>query len=246
MSKEDPEEIAKFERMAHEWWDPDGKFKPLHRINPLRTEYICAQLRQSPRARLEGLEILDIGCGGGILSEALDGLGAGVTAIDRSETIIGVARTHQKESGSRVDYRVESLGDLARERGATFDVVLAMEVLEHVPDVPTFLEECAAVLKPGGHFFFATLNKTPQAWLLAIVGAEYLLRWLPRGTHDFEKFIRPSELGRWLRHTGISMRDVTGMRYLPLRDAWELAVGDASVNYLGFGVRTGEPPRRSD
>ncbi|MBF0180295.1 MAG: bifunctional 2-polyprenyl-6-hydroxyphenol methylase/3-demethylubiquinol 3-O-methyltransferase UbiG [Magnetococcales bacterium] len=244
MSMEDPEEIAKFERMAHEWWDPDGKFKPLHRINPLRTGYIRSRLSQDAENRLDGLELLDIGCGGGILSESLDALGARVTAIDRSETIINVARSHQKESGSHVDYRVQTLEDLARERGAGFDAVLAMEVLEHVPDVPSFLRECAALLKPGGHFFFATLNKTPQAWLLAIVGAEYVLRWLPRGTHDFEKFIRPSDLGRWLRGAGIGMRDVTGMRYVPWRDAWELAIGDASVNYLGYGLRMDPPEAR--
>ncbi|MBF0342050.1 MAG: bifunctional 2-polyprenyl-6-hydroxyphenol methylase/3-demethylubiquinol 3-O-methyltransferase UbiG [Magnetococcales bacterium] len=244
MSSEDPEEIAKFERMASEWWDPDGKFKPLHRINPLRTEYIRKQLRPAG-GRLEGLKILDIGCGGGILSESMDRLGAQVTAIDRSETIIGVARAHQKESGSQVIYRVQSLGDLAAEQGATFDVVLAMEVLEHVPDVPGFLTECAAVLKPGGLFFFATLNKTMQAWLLAIVGAEYVLRWLPRGTHEFDKFIRPSDLHRWLRHASIDMRDVMGMRYLPWRDAWELAVGKAEVNYLGYGVRLVPPGEES-
>ncbi len=241
MSKEDPEEIAKFESMAHEWWDPDGKFKPLHRINPLRTEYICTQLRQTPHARLDGLEILDIGCGGGILSEALSELGAQVTAIDRSTTIIGVAKAHQKESGSQVDYRVQSVEELAKEKTGGFDAVLAMEVLEHVPDVPEFLKECAVLVKPGGHFFFATLNKTVQAWLLAIVGAEYLLRWLPRGTHDFEKFIKPSELSRWLRHEGISTQDVTGLNYIPWRDAWELAIGSANVNYLGFGVKN-QPP----
>lgn len=240
MSKEDPEEIAKFEKMAHEWWDPDGKFKPLHRINPLRTDYIRLQLRQSSNARLDGLEILDIGCGGGILSEALDALGAKVTAIDRSETIIGVAKAKQKKSGSKVDYRVQSVASLAKESGGSFDAVLAMEVLEHVPDVPAFLGECAALVKPGGHFFFATLNKTAQAWLMAIVGAEYLLRWLPRGTHDFEKFIRPSELNRWLRHAGVLMQDVTGMHYIPWRDAWELAKGHANVNYLGYGVRPKE------
>ncbi|MBF0613645.1 MAG: bifunctional 2-polyprenyl-6-hydroxyphenol methylase/3-demethylubiquinol 3-O-methyltransferase UbiG [Magnetococcales bacterium] len=236
MSTEDPEEIAKFERMASEWWDPDGKFRPLHRINPLRTEYIRQRV-QAAGWGLEGLEVLDIGCGGGILSESIDGLGARVTAIDRSETIIGVARAHQKESGSQVNYRVQSLAELAQERPAGFDVVMAMEVLEHVPDVPTFLIECATLLKPGGLFFFATLNKTVQAWLLAIVGAEYVLRWLPKGTHQYDKFIRPSDLGRWLRQCGISMRDVTGMRYLPLQDGWELAVGKAEVNYLGYGVR---------
>ncbi|MBF0192792.1 MAG: bifunctional 2-polyprenyl-6-hydroxyphenol methylase/3-demethylubiquinol 3-O-methyltransferase UbiG [Magnetococcales bacterium] len=241
MSTEDPEEIAKFERMASEWWDPDGKFKPLHRINPLRTEYIRQQLRPAGGG-LEGLEMLDIGCGGGILSESLDGLGGRVTAIDRSATIIGVAQAHQKESGSQVVYRVQSVAELARERPESFDVVLAMEVLEHVPDVPTFLMECATLLKPGGTFFFATLNKTLQAWLMAIVGAEYVLRWLPKGTHEFDKFIRPSDLGRWLRHTGVEMRDVTGMRYIPWRDSWELAVGKAEVNYLGHGVRTGELP----
>ncbi|MBF0417994.1 MAG: bifunctional 2-polyprenyl-6-hydroxyphenol methylase/3-demethylubiquinol 3-O-methyltransferase UbiG [Magnetococcales bacterium] len=236
MSTEDPDEIAKFERMAHEWWDPDGKFKPLHRINPLRTGYIH-RLVKPDGGTLEGVELLDIGCGGGILSEAMDGLGARVTAIDRSETIINVARARQKESGSQVSYRVRSVEELAEERPASFDVVLAMEVLEHVPDVPAFLQGCAALLKPNGLFFFATLNKTMQAWLMAIVGAEYVLRWLPRGTHSFDKFIRPSDLGRWLRHAGVGMRDVTGMHYIPWRDAWELAVGKADVNYLGYGIR---------
>ncbi|MEO5345783.1 MAG: bifunctional 2-polyprenyl-6-hydroxyphenol methylase/3-demethylubiquinol 3-O-methyltransferase UbiG [Magnetococcus sp. YQC-9] len=242
MSTEDPEEIAKFERMANEWWDPDGKFKPLHRINPLRSEYIRRVVRPMGGS-LEGVELLDIGCGGGILSEAMDGLGAQVTAIDRSETIINVARAHQKESGSQVSYRVQSVEELAAVRPGSFDVVLAMEVLEHVPDVPAFLLGCAALLKPDGLLFFATLNKTMQAWLMAIVGAEYVLRWLPRGTHSFDKFIRPSDLGRWLRHAGVGMRDVTGMRYIPWRDAWELAVGKAEVNYLGYGIRLADTER---
>ncbi|MBF0262608.1 MAG: bifunctional 2-polyprenyl-6-hydroxyphenol methylase/3-demethylubiquinol 3-O-methyltransferase UbiG [Magnetococcales bacterium] len=240
MSTEDPDEIAKFERMAHEWWDPDGKFKPLHRINPLRTDYIHRLVRPGG-GTLEGVELLDVGCGGGILSEAMDGLGARVMGIDRSETIINVARARQKESGSQVSYRVRSVEELAEERPASFDVVLAMEVLEHVPDVPAFLRGCSALLKPDGLFFFATLNKTMQAWLMAIIGAEYVLRWLPRGTHAFDKFIRPSDLGRWLRHAGIGMRDVTGMHYIPWRDTWELAVGKAEVNYLGYGVRLADP-----
>lgn len=236
MPSVDPQEIAKFEEMAHEWWDPKGKFKPLHQINPVRLEYIRGHL--SPRAGgdLSGQRILDIGCGGGLLSEAVAGLGADVVGIDRSDRIIGVAKTHQAESGSTVDYRVQSSEDLAREAPGSFDAVLAMEVLEHVPDPAAFLADCATLLKPGGLLFFATLNRTPKSWLLAIAGAEYVLRWLPRGTHQYDKFIRPSELSDWLRRAGVRVRDVSGMSYAVLTDSWSLS-RDPSVNYLGYGVK---------
>ncbi|MBF0152762.1 MAG: bifunctional 2-polyprenyl-6-hydroxyphenol methylase/3-demethylubiquinol 3-O-methyltransferase UbiG [Magnetococcales bacterium] len=237
MSTDDPSEISKFDAMAHEWWDPDGRFKPLHRINPPRTRYIEEQLAHNGFPDMSKLHLLDIGCGGGILAEGLDQLGASVVAIDRSDKIIGVAKAHQKESGSRVDYRLQSAGELARIAPASFDAVMAMEVLEHVSDPPKFLRECALLLKPGGLLFFSTLNRTLQAWLLAIAGAEYVLRWLPRGTHDYSRFIRPSELSNWLRPVGIRVQDIAGLSYTPWRDQWEIT-RDPSVNYLGFGVLT--------
>ena len=236
MSSVDAEEIAKFEKIAHEWWEPEGKFKPLHQINPIRVDYICSQLTGSQSIDLTGLEMVDIGCGGGILSEALNQRGASILGIDRSERIIGAAKAHQQESGSSVDYRVQSSEALVAERPGSFDVVLAMEVLEHVPDVGQFLADCAALLKPDGIFFFATLNRTLKAWSMAIVGAEYILGWLPRGTHTYGKFIRPSELDRDLRRVGIQMEDLRGMSFMPLRNQWQLSQ-DPDVNYLGFGRR---------
>lgn len=242
----DTEEVAKFERMAHEWWDPEGKFKPLHQINPVRVAYINTHLTGPDALRegappsvagdLTGLTMVDIGCGGGILSESLDQMGASVIGLDRSERIIGAAKAHQLESGSNVDYRVQSAEKLAAEKPAGFDVVLAMEVLEHVPDVGLFIAECSALLKPGGLFFFATLNRTLKAWTTAIVGAEYILRWLPRGTHTYGKFIRPSELDRDLRRAGIRTVDIRGLTYKPLHQSWQLSQ-DPDVNYLGFGRR---------
>ncbi|MEO5362936.1 MAG: bifunctional 2-polyprenyl-6-hydroxyphenol methylase/3-demethylubiquinol 3-O-methyltransferase UbiG [Magnetococcus sp. DMHC-8] len=232
----DSEEIAKFERMAHEWWEPDGKFKLLHQINPLRVDYICSQLTGTPQGTLTGLQVLDIGCGGGILAEQLDQRGATVVGIDRSERIIGIARAHQQESGSQVDYRVQAAEELATRQPHSFDVVLAMEVLEHVPDVGDFVASCAALLKPQGHFFFATLNRTIQAWMAAIVGAEYILRWLPQGTHTYGKFVRPSELDRALRREGIHLCDLRGMSYHPLSNTFQLSQ-NPDINYLGFGRR---------
>ncbi|MBF0162115.1 MAG: bifunctional 2-polyprenyl-6-hydroxyphenol methylase/3-demethylubiquinol 3-O-methyltransferase UbiG [Magnetococcales bacterium] len=232
----DAEEIAKFERIAHEWWEPEGKFKLLHQINPLRVGYICRQLTGSEQGDLSGLKIVDIGCGGGILSEALDHRGASVVGIDRSETIIKAAQAHQQESGSQVLYRVQAAEALAAQRPHSFDVVLAMEVLEHVPDVEAFIAQCAALLKPQGLFFFATLNRTVQAWMAAIVGGEYLLRWLPRGTHAYGKFIRPSELDQHLRRVEIHLRDLQGMTYQPLSNRFQLS-RNTNINYLGFGQR---------
>ena len=257
MTTVDAAEIAKFERISQEWWEPEGQFKPLHQINPVRVDYICSKLtgpdsvweeRISPVSEsgqqrptpsygdLTGLEIVDIGCGGGILAEALDQLGASVIGIDRSEHIIGAAKAHQQESGSSVDYRVQSAAALATQRPNSFDVVLAMEVLEHVPDVSHFLLECASLLKPEGIFFFATLNRTIKSWAMAIVGAEYVLRWLPRGTHTYGKFIRPAELDQDLRRVGIRTHDIRGLSYVPWRDEWQLSQ-NPDVNYLGFGQR---------
>lgn len=238
MSAVDPDEIAKFENMAHEWWDPEGKFKPLHQINPLRLDYIQQQVAGIFATGLNGLSVLDVGCGGGLLAEELWQRGAKVVAIDRSDTIIAVAKAHQRQTGSDVDYRMQSPGQLSGDGIGPFDVVMAMEVLEHVPDVSEFVGELASVLKPGGLLFFATLNRTWQSWLKAIIGAEYILGWLPKGTHSHDKFIRPSELDLELRKAGLRMRGLAGMTYSPLTGQWRLD-RDTSVNFLGFAVRGG-------
>lgn len=232
----DAEEVAKFERIAHEWWEPEGKFKLLHRINPLRAGYICQQLTGSEQGDLSGLSLVDIGCGGGILAEAMSQRGARVVGIDRSEKIIGAAHAHQKKSGSTVEYRVQASEELAAAQPHSFDVVLAMEVLEHVPDVNDFIAHCADLLKPEGYFFFATLNRTILSWMSAIVGAEYILRWLPQGTHTYGKFVRPSELDQALRRVGIHLRDLRGMSYHPLENSFHLSQ-NTDINYLGFGRR---------
>ncbi|MBF0160560.1 MAG: bifunctional 2-polyprenyl-6-hydroxyphenol methylase/3-demethylubiquinol 3-O-methyltransferase UbiG [Magnetococcales bacterium] len=236
MSTVDPAELTKFEQMAHEWWDPTGHFKPLHQINPLRLSYICQQLAGTPDASLERFNLLDIGCGGGILSESLAQCGAKVTAIDRSEKIIAVAQAHQRESGSSVQYQVMDTGSLSMTQAATFDAVLAMEVLEHVTDISIFLRECATLVKPGGYFFFSTINQTWRAWLLAIVGAEYVLRWLPRGTHQFNKLVPPAVIADQLRQLNIRLSHLSGISYHPLRQQWLLS-RDLSVNYLGVGIK---------
>lgn len=232
----DSEEIAKFERIAHEWWEVDGKFKMLHKINPLRVDYVCTQLTGMQQGNLTGLNMVDIGCGGGILAESLDQRGATVVGIDRSDRIIGAAKAHQEKSRSKVDYRVQSAEALAAQHPHSFDVVLAMEVLEHVPDVDQFIQSCAALLKPQGHFFFATLNRTVQSWATAIIGAEYILGWLPRGTHTYGKFVRPSELDQSLRRVGIHLRDLRGMSYNPIGNTFRLSQ-NPQINYLGFGQR---------
>jgi 2-polyprenyl-6-hydroxyphenyl methylase/3-demethylubiquinone-9 3-methyltransferase len=238
----DSEEIAKFAAMAEAWWDPTGKFRPLHRFNPVRLAYIrdrlCARFGRDPKAErpLKGLRLLDVGCGGGLLSEPLARLGAEVTGLDAAARNIKVAALHAEESGLKIDYRHGSVEELAA-GGARFDAVLNMEVVEHVADVGGFLAASATLVKPGGLMILATLNRTPKAFLLAIVGAEYLLRWLPRGTHDWRRFVRPSEAAAALRGCGLEIEEMTGVAYNPLTDGWRLAPRDLDVNYMLMAVR---------
>ncbi|GAA5178362.1 MULTISPECIES: bifunctional 2-polyprenyl-6-hydroxyphenol methylase/3-demethylubiquinol 3-O-methyltransferase UbiG [Halomonadaceae] len=222
----DPSEIAKFEALASRWWDPDSEFKPLHEINPLRLDFIDA------RAGLAGKRVLDVGCGGGILSEAMAHRGAKVTGIDLGATPLEVARLHQQESGVTLDYRQVSAEEMADEQPGEFDVVTCLEMLEHVPDPAAVVRACATLVRPGGHVFFSTINRNPKAYALAIIGAEYVLSLLPRGTHDYRKFIRPSELSTWCRATGLRVREQSGLTYNPLTRTYRLAPRDVSVNYM--------------
>ncbi len=232
----DPAEIAKFERMAAEWWDPDGKFRPLHKFNPVRLAYVrdvvTEHFGRDPKGGrpLSELRLLDIGCGGGLLAEPMARLGAKTVGIDPSATNVAVAHRHAERSGLVIDYRAMTAEALA-EAGERFDVVLAMEVVEHVANVDAFIAACATLVKPGGLFFVATINRTAKAFALAIVGAEYLLRWLPRGTHDFAKLIRPAELEAALAAAGLAVVDRTGVRYSPLSDRWS-RTPDLDVNYM--------------
>ncbi len=221
----DHAEISKFEELASRWWDPHSEFKPLHEINPLRLGYI------DDIASLSGKRVLDVGCGGGILSESMAAKGAGVTGIDMGEAPLQVARLHLLESGLEVNYERIPVERLAAEQPASFDVVTCMEMLEHVPDPASVVNACATLVKPDGHVFFSTLNRNPKSYLFAIVGAEYLLRLLPRGTHDFSKFIRPSELDRWIRGAGLETKDMTGLVYNPLSRSYKLGP-DVDVNYM--------------
>ncbi|MCQ4347725.1 bifunctional 2-polyprenyl-6-hydroxyphenol methylase/3-demethylubiquinol 3-O-methyltransferase UbiG [Pseudomonas stutzeri] len=225
MSNVDHAEIAKFEALAHRWWDRESEFKPLHEINPLRVNWI------DERVGLAGKRVLDVGCGGGILSEAMALRGATVTAIDMGEAPLAVARLHQLESGVSVDYRQSTAEALAEELPGQFDVVTCLEMLEHVPDPASVIRACQRLVKPGGQVFLSTINRNPKAWLLAIVGAEYLLKLLPRGTHDFRKFIRPSELGAWCREAGLEIKDIVGLTYNPLSKTYKLG-SDVDVNYM--------------
>ena len=221
----DPKELEKFSQLAHHWWDPDSEFKPLHEINPLRLSWI------DERAGLLGKRVLDVGCGGGILSEAMAARGAEVTGIDLSDPALKVAELHLLESGERVNYLRIDAEELAQRQPSSFDVVACMEVLEHVPDPARQVIACARLLKPGGHAFFATINRNPKSFILAIVGAEYVLGLLPRGTHEYARLIRPSELSGWCRRAGLNVEAVIGMRYSPLRRIYSLA-RDTSVNYI--------------
>lgn len=222
----DPREIGKFEELAARWWDPESEFKPLHDINPLRLDYV------DRAAGLAGKEVLDVGCGGGILSESMALRGARVTGIDLGEMPLRVAELHTLESGVSVDYRRVSAEALAAERPGSFDVVTCMEMLEHVPNPASVVAACARLVRPGGLVFFSTLNRNPKSYLFAVIGAEYILGLLPKGTHDFARFIRPSELGRWIRGAGLTATDMTGMTYNPVTRAYRLDKDDLGVNYL--------------
>jgi 2-polyprenyl-6-hydroxyphenyl methylase/3-demethylubiquinone-9 3-methyltransferase len=226
----DPQELEKFSELAHRWWDPNSEFKPLHEINPLRLRWIDGI------AHLAGKRVLDVGCGGGILSEAMAGLGAEVTGIDLSERALQVAQLHLLESKAGVTYRGVSVEALAEEAPASFDVVTCMEVLEHVPEPARHVAACTQLLKPGGRAFFATINRNAKAFLFAIVGAEYVLNLLPRGTHEYAKFIRPSELTAWCRDAGLNIDHIKGMTYNPITRVYALGA-DTGVNFMLSGQR---------
>lgn len=232
----DQAEVDRFSAMAAEWWDPTGKFRPLHKFNPVRLTYIrdmvCGQFGRDPRAHrpLEGLRILDIGCGGGLLSEPMARMGADVLGADASEKNIGIAKAHAAGSGVSVDYRAVTAEALA-EAGESFDVVLNMEVVEHVSDVDFFLTTCASMVRPGGMTFVATINRTMKAAALAIFAAENVLRWLPRGTHQYEKLVRPEEIEKPLNAAGLTVTDRTGVFFNPLLNQWNLSK-DMDVNYM--------------
>lgn len=222
----DAQEIAKFDALAARWWDTEGDFRPLHDINPLRANFID---EHSPVAERD---LVDVGCGGGILAEAMAQRGARVTAIDMGEAPLAVARLHQLESGLDISYRQATAEALAAECPQRFDVVCCLEMLEHVPDPAAVVSACAALARPGGSLYFSTINRNPKAFLFAIVGAEHVLRLLPAGTHTYEKFIRPSELAAWLRGAGLLLREMTGLSYNPLTRCYRLNPRDVSVNYL--------------
>jgi len=221
----DPAELAKFSDLAHRWWDPQGEFRPLHAINPLRLEWI------ERHAPLEGRDVLDVGCGGGILAEAMARRGARVTGIDLAEKPLNVARLHLLESGLEVRYETASAEDYAAAHAGGFDVLSCMEMLEHVPDPASAVAACGRLLQPGGWAFFSTINRNPKSYLFAVIGAEYVLRLLPKGTHDYARFIRPSELARWCRDAGLREVELTGMTYNPLTQRYRLGP-DCDVNYL--------------
>jgi 2-polyprenyl-6-hydroxyphenyl methylase/3-demethylubiquinone-9 3-methyltransferase len=221
----DPQELAKFGELAHRWWDPNSEFKPLHEINPLRLDWIESHVT------LKDQKVLDVGCGGGLLSEGMAARGAHVTGIDLSEKPLGVARLHLYESGLNVDYQLIAAEAMAEAHPAAFDVVTCLEMLEHVPDPASIVAACAKLVKPGGHVFFSTLNRNPKSYLFAVVGAEYILNLLPRGTHDYAKFIRPAELSRYCRIAGLTTSSICGMSYNPFSKVYSLGQ-DSSVNYL--------------
>ena len=239
----DPAEIERFSRIAEEWWDPAGKFAPLHRLNPVRLGYIrdraAAHWKRDALSGLplEGLSLLDIGCGGGLICEPMARLGARVTGIDAADRNIATATLHAEQQGLAIDYRQHTAEALADE-GRQYDIVLALEIVEHVADVGLFLQSCGRMLKPGGLLFLSTLNRTAKAWMLAIAGAEYVLGWLPRGTHDWKKFLKPSEVVNGLRDGGVEAQEIVGVVYNPLSRVWSLNSRDLDVNCMLYGTRS--------
>jgi 2-polyprenyl-6-hydroxyphenyl methylase/3-demethylubiquinone-9 3-methyltransferase len=225
MTNADQAELDKFSALAHRWWDPASEFKPLHEINPLRLAWI------DKLAGLSGKRVIDVGCGGGILSESMAGQDAIVTGIDLSDKALRVAKLHLLETGRQVEYLAIAAEQIADERAATYDVVTCMEMLEHVPDPASVVAACAKMCKPGGWLFFSTLNRNPKSYLFAIIGAEYVLNLLPKGTHEWAKFLKPAELSRFIRHAGLEMVEVTGMSYNPFSQVYKLGP-DTDVNYL--------------
>ena len=230
MLNADQNELDKFSQLAHRWWDPNSEFKPLHEINPLRLAWI------DQHVQLAGKKVLDIGCGGGILSESMAQRGADVTGIDLSDKALSVAKLHLLESGQKVSYQSISAEEYAGQAGGTFDVVTCMEMLEHVPNPASTIAACSALVKPDGHVFFSTLNRNLKAYLLAVIGAEYILNMLPKGTHDYTKFIKPSELARWAKAVGLEPGELIGMSYNPLSKRYSLG-RDTDVNYLMHTVK---------
>jgi 2-polyprenyl-6-hydroxyphenyl methylase/3-demethylubiquinone-9 3-methyltransferase len=230
MLNADQNELDKFSDLAHRWWDPHSEFKPLHEINPLRLEWIGGH------AELAGKQVLDIGCGGGILSESMAQRGALVTGIDLSDKALAVARLHLLESGQQVDYRKIAAEDFAEEAPGRFDVVTCMEMLEHVPNPASTIAACSALVRPGGHVFFSTINRNAKAYVFAVVGAEYILKLLPKGTHEYTKFIKPSELSRWAKSVALEPDELIGMDYNPFTQRYSLG-RDTGVNYLLHTVK---------
>ena len=221
----DPRELDKFSEVAHRWWDPNSEFRPLHDINPARLDWIDAN------AGLKGKRVIDVGCGGGLLSEGMAAMGAQVTGIDLSEKALAIARLHLFESGHAIDYRLISAEAMADEAASGFDLVTCLEMLEHVPDPASTVAACARLVKPGGQVFLSTINRNPKAYLLAVVGAEYLFKLLPRGTHDYTRFLKPAELARLCRDAGLEVLEITGLRYNPLKREGSIGA-DTDVNYL--------------
>ena len=227
----DPSEVAKFEALANRWWDKNSEFKPLHDINPLRSNYIDLH------AGVAGKKILDVGCGGGILAEGLAQRGGEVSGIDMGEAPLEIAKLHALESGVEVNYQRITAEELAEQQPESFDVVTCLEMLEHVPNPASVIQACAKLCKPGGHVFFSTINRNPKAYALAVVGAEYVLNMLPKGTHEYSKFIRPSELSNWIRQADLSLQNMTGLTYNPITKSYKLNPRDVDVNYMVHTVK---------